>query len=89
MYDFNVLDIVMDEVRFCRSMNIQITKIILGTKAFINVREKCPVTDPIPTLTRSPEPNTFQGFLFGIPVKIVEGGNPWAIGFERKPIQRN
>jgi hypothetical protein len=89
MGEFNVLDAVMDEVRLCKGMDIQITKIILGIKALAGVWERQFVTDSNPALTRSPEPNTFQAFLLGIPVKIVEGGNPWAIGFERKPIERN
>lgn len=89
MGEFNVLDVVIDEVRLCKSMDIQVTKIILGVKAFVSVWEKQLVTDPNPVLTRSPEPDTFQAFLLGIPVKIVEGGNPWAIGFERKPIERS
>lgn len=89
MGEFNVLDLAMDEVRLCKSMDIQVTKIILGVKAFVSVWERQLVTDPNPVLTRSPEPNTFQAFLLGIPVKIVKGGNPWAIGFERKPIERN
>jgi hypothetical protein len=84
MGEFNVLDVVMDEVRFCESINMQVTKIILGIKAFNSVWERKLNTDPNPVLTRNPEPNTYQLFMFDIPLQIVRSGNPWAIGFERK-----
>lgn len=89
MGEFNVLDVVMDELKLCAAMNIQVTKIILGIKAFTSVWEKQLVGAPSPALTRSPEPNTYQAFLFEIPVKVIQGGNPWAIGFERKQIEKN
>lgn len=84
-----MLNTVMDEIRLCKGMNMQITKIVLGIKAFASVWEGQLVGDPNPALTRSSEPNTYQAFIFGIPVKVIGTGNPWAIGFERKPIEQN